>query len=89
MITGEVPRPRYYHASTVIQNDQLVVFAGRTKMQNAIESIYILKPAENKIILNIEEENDDEWTLSFMYKLPDCNYSLFNSFKACLRRKTQ
>lgn len=54
-----MPRPRYYHASTVIQNDQLVVFGGRTKNQNTIENIYVLKPAENKITLNIEEENDE------------------------------
>jgi len=45
MITGEVPRPRYNHAAcTVIQNDQLIVFGGRTKDHNLIEKIYILKP---------------------------------------------
>ena len=32
MIIGDVPRPRYNHsACTVIQNEQIIVFGGRTK----------------------------------------------------------
>ncbi len=37
MITGDIPRPRYYHAAaTVIQNEQLIVFGGRTKNYHKI-----------------------------------------------------
>lgn len=47
IINGSIPRPRFYHASTNISNDQIVVFAGRTKEQKIIENIYILKPSES------------------------------------------
>jgi hypothetical protein len=30
-IKGDIPRPRYYHASTVLPNDSIVIFGGRTK----------------------------------------------------------
>ena len=61
MITGDIPRPRYYHAAaTVLQHDQIVVFGGRTK-HHKIENLYVLKPNENILALNInEEENDDD-----------------------------
>lgn len=45
IIRGIVPRARSYHASTVIPNDQIVIFGGRTKEQKKIENIYILKPS--------------------------------------------
>lgn len=35
MIYGEIPRPRYNHAACVlIQNDQIIIFGGRTKNYN-------------------------------------------------------
>jgi hypothetical protein len=46
MITGDIPRPRYYHAAaTVVQHEEIVVFGGRTETQKQkIEHLYILKP---------------------------------------------
>ena len=58
IIRGIVPRARYYHASTVIPNDQIVIFGGRTKEQQKIENIYILKPSEYIMPLNIDENDD-------------------------------
>lgn len=46
IIKGSIPRPRYYHASTVLPNDNLLIFGGRTKEQKEIENIYVLKPSE-------------------------------------------
>jgi hypothetical protein len=61
MITGDIPRPRYYHAAaTVTQNDQIIIFGGRTKNYNKIENLYILKPNEKISALNIYEEECDE-----------------------------
>lgn len=33
IIHGEIPRPRYNQASTVIHNDYIAVFGGKTKDQ--------------------------------------------------------
>lgn len=60
MITGDVPRPRYYHAAaTVIQHEQIIVFGGRTNYHK-IENLYVLKPNEKIMALNISEEENDE-----------------------------
>lgn len=54
MISGSVPRPRYYHASAVLPSNEIVVFAGRTKEQRTIENIYLLRPTEFNLPLNID-----------------------------------
>lgn len=60
IIEGEIPRPRAYHAATQIHNDELVIFGGKTKNQNHIENIYILKPTEPpKLALDINEEEEE------------------------------
>lgn len=61
MISGDVPRPRFYHAAaTVIQHEEIVVFGGRTHKMTEIENLYVLKPNEKISVLNINEEDNDE-----------------------------
>ncbi len=53
MITGMVPRPRYYHAAATVQhNDEIIVFGGRTNYHK-IENLYVLKPNEKIPSLDI------------------------------------
>ena len=60
MITGSVPRGRYYHAAaTVAQTDEMIVFGGRTN-NNLTQNLYILRPNEKVIGLDINEEDPDE-----------------------------
>ena len=56
MISGSVPRGRFYHAAaTVSQSDEIIVFGGRTD-NNKTENLYILKPNEKVMTLDINEE---------------------------------
>ena len=60
MITGTVPRGRYSHAAaTVSQSDEIVVFGGRTN-NNRTQHIYILRPNEKVMGLDINEEDNEE-----------------------------
>jgi hypothetical protein len=60
MISGRVPRGRYYHAAaTVIQPDEIIIFGGRTNY-NRTENLYILRPNERILGLDINEEEPDE-----------------------------
>ena len=44
MISGSIPRGRYYHAAaTVAQTDEMIVFGGRTN-NNLTQNLYILRP---------------------------------------------
>jgi len=59
MISGSVPRGRYYHAAaTVSQTDEIIVFGGRTD-NNLTQNLYILRPNEKVIDLDINEEDPD------------------------------
>lgn len=45
IVHGEIPRPRYNHAATVIHNDYLAVFGGRTKDEKVNNKyFYLLRP---------------------------------------------
>lgn len=60
MISGTVPRGRYYHAAeTVAHNDEIIVFGGRT-VNNRTENLYILRPNEKVIGLDINEEEEED-----------------------------
>lgn len=60
VISGDIPRPRYYHAAaTVLQHEQIVVFGGRTK-HHIIENLYVLKANEKILVLDINEEDDED-----------------------------
>ena len=44
IVDGDIPRPRFNHAATVVQGEYLMIFGGRTKEQAKSQHIYTLSP---------------------------------------------
>ena len=53
IVSGEKPQPRYNHASTVVNNEYIVIFGGKLKEQRKNKHLYLLKPKEFKFSLDI------------------------------------
>ena len=49
-----MPRPRYNHGATVIHNDYLIVFGGKTNDQKANKYFHLLRPKDFQPSLDIE-----------------------------------
>jgi hypothetical protein len=49
--------PRAYHGATAINNESIVIFGGKNINQKST-SLYVLKPTNIKLDLDIEEEDE-------------------------------